>query len=220
MALPAYSDLPTLQAFIGKVANTDTTLLTKALNSASRTVDNYTHRRFYLDGSVSQRLFDTAGRVLTPYGRYPYQQLSELGYGAFGQYGGTILNIDDIGDPTGMIVETGYGTQWTDVTANVTTLPLNAVADQQAVTNLQMLNGWLSGPYNQVRVTARWGWPDIPDEVELATLILAAKLYKRKDSPEGVLGMAAWGGTVRVSSQTDPDVCRMLERYVVIDGFA
>jgi hypothetical protein len=49
-----------------------------------------------------------------------------------------------------------------------------------------------------------------------ATLIQALRLYKRKDSPEGVLGSAEWG-TVRVS-RLDPDVAKLVES-LVLPGF-
>ncbi|MDX2921298.1 hypothetical protein PV370_25695, partial [Streptomyces sp. NE06-03C] len=67
-----------------------------------------------------------------------------------------------------------------------------------------------------VQVTARWGWPAVPDEIVQATLIQAARLYKRKDSPEGVTGSAEWG-VVRLSRR-DPDVWALIEHYV-LPGF-
>jgi hypothetical protein len=40
------------------------------------------------------------------------------------------------------------------------------------------------------------------------------RLYKRKDSPEGVLGTAEWGGPVRLS-RVDPDVAALLTPFVI-----
>ena len=50
-----------------------------------------------------------------------------------------------------------------------------------------------------------------PEVVE-ATMILASRLYARRNSPEGVAG---WGdlGVVRVLA-TDPDIERLLERHI------
>jgi Phage gp6-like head-tail connector protein len=50
------------------------------------------------------------------------------------------------------------------------------------------------------------------DPVAEATLLLAARLYKRRLSSEGVAG---WNelGVVRIIA-TDPDITRLLERYL------
>jgi hypothetical protein len=66
----------------------------------------------------------------------------------------------------------------------------------------------------RVRVTARWGWPSVPDGVAQAAALLAARLYRRKDSPEGVLGSSEWGA-VRVA-RFDPDVEGLIAPYITI----
>lgn len=66
-----------------------------------------------------------------------------------------------------------------------------------------------------VRVTARWGWATVPTPVKLACQIQALRLFKRKDSPEGVLGWAADGATVRLPG-VDPDVAAMLGPYKAV----
>ena len=64
-----------------------------------------------------------------------------------------------------------------------------------------------------VEVTARWGWPSVPQAVVDATYIRAAAIVRRKDSPEGVLGGFDGGGAVRVSIFNDPDLVRLLRPY-------
>jgi hypothetical protein len=49
-----------------------------------------------------------------------------------------------------------------------------------------------------VQVTAKWGWPSVPSDINMACLILAADLYKRKDAPGGILGLGDLGA-VRMS---------------------
>ena len=49
-------------------------------------------------------------------------------------------------------------------------------------------------------------------EVQQAVLLLAARLYKRRQSPEGVAGWEDMGA-VRIISR-DPDVERLIEQYV------
>lgn len=50
------------------------------------------------------------------------------------------------------------------------------------------------------------------DEVEEAILLLAARLYKRRQSPEGAAGFGGEGVVVRILS-SDPDIVRLLERH-------
>jgi len=165
----------------------------RALNVASRRIDRMCGgRQFWLDKTATARIFRPQGRV------------------APAQYGEWLL-IDDIGDPTGMIVEVGNGTTFTAIT-NYDTGPENAIAYQTPITKLfrrlMPWTNWTMQPNAQIRVTALWGWPIIPDEVVQATLIMANRLYLRKDSPEGVLGNSEWG-VVRVGAR-DPDVSELL----------
>lgn len=53
---------------------------------------------------------------------------------------------------------------------------------------------------NQVFVTP------FPASVKLATLIQAARFFKRKDSPFGIAGSAEMGNELRLQSKLDPDV--------------
>jgi hypothetical protein len=63
------------------------------------------------------------------------------------------------------------------------------------------------GPF--IRVTAHWGWRDVPPPVVEACLIQATRIIHRKGSPEGVAGPAEWGLT-RVP-KLDPDVVALLD---------
>ena len=93
--------------------------------------------------------------------------------------------------------------------------PDNAFTLGMPVTEL--LSGWGGWPGLRVRVTARWGWPVVPRDVSMATLLLANRLYLRKDSPEGVAGSSEWGA-VRLS-RWDPDVEALISPYIM-PGFA
>lgn len=64
-----------------------------------------------------------------------------------------------------------------------------------------------------VQVTAAWGWETMPYAVKQAALIKAAKLFKRRNSAEGVLGGFGDFGPVRVSNREDPDVVALLAPY-------
>lgn len=95
---------------------------------------------------------------------------------------------------------------------------------------LNGLVGSLSFPYYRIRavgnrtfpmandraalqVTAAWGWTAVPDPVFEATLIKAARIFHRKDSPQGVAGFGEFG-VVRITRAQDPDVVELLAPYV------
>lgn len=63
-----------------------------------------------------------------------------------------------------------------------------------------------------VQVTAEWGWSAVPEPVRLATLLTAARLYKRKDAPNGSFMFADAGQEIRMIWR-DPDVERLLQGY-------
>lgn len=188
-----YASLTDLKLAVGEITDSARdALLLKALAAASRGVDDYCgapSRRFYRDTAASARQFRTMGRVAC-------------------DSDGDLLLIDDIADTTGLIVEVGDGTTWTAVT-DYEVDPDQAPTNGWPVTGLRRPQS--TWPTRKVRVTARWGWPTVPDKVSEATLLQAARLYRRKDSPEGVVGNAEWG-VARVS-RVDPDVADLLTRF-------
>lgn len=191
---PAYATLADLKSSLTLTASDRDDRLLRVLVSASRAIDRATGRRFWLDGTATARTFNPRYRVVAT-------------------DDGEKLLIDDIGSTTGLIVEVGSGTSWSAIT-DYETAPDNALVQGDPVTGLLRPRFyWQFTPFQRVRVTAHWGYPAIPDEIVEATLLLANRLYKRKDSPEGVLGSAEWG-PVRVS-RTDPDVLAMIESYVL-----
>lgn len=184
MAETTYATLPELKAMRG-IDDTDSDLiLGKALTVASRRIDGKTGRRFWLDDTAVARTFSAVGRV-APDGR---------------------LLVDDIGSLDDLVVETGSTGSWSEF-ADYETGPDNALSQGWPITELTA-SGWTY----RVRITARWGWPAVPEDIQMATLMLASRLYLRKDSPQGVLNSAEWG-PVRVS-RWDPDVEALVAPYV------
>lgn len=55
----------------------------------------------------------------------------------------------------------------------------------------------------------RWNHSD----VQQATLMLSARLYRRRQSTEGVVGVGGEGLVVRISQQ-DVDITKLLERHL------
>lgn len=62
-----------------------------------------------------------------------------------------------------------------------------------------------------VQVTARFGWSAVPYQVNEATILKAASLFKRKDAPFGVAGFNEFGA-VRITRK-DPDVLELLSDF-------
>lgn len=192
-----YAELSVLKEMLAVEADDTTrdTLLSKALTAASRSIDRACGRRFYLDAAASARTYNPMGKVV---------------YDAVGAR----LLIDDAGAAP-VLVETGSGSSFTAFT-DYETGPDNAIVRGRAITSLlSPSSNWGRGTA-RVRVTARWGWPAVPEEIEQATLLQASRLFKRKDSPEGVTGSAEWG-VVRLSRR-DPDVWALIEHFV-LPGF-
>jgi hypothetical protein len=63
-----------------------------------------------------------------------------------------------------------------------------------------------------VKVTGTWGWTAAPVAVKQATIIQASRIFKRLDSPLGVLS-APDLGYIRVGTRLDPDVQQLVEPY-------
>ncbi|MES2211454.1 MAG: hypothetical protein V4515_14920 [Chloroflexota bacterium] len=198
-AAEPYASITLLRAAVG-MEPTDTTrdaLLTMALNGASRGVEDYCDGRepgaFWLDTAATARVFTLGRRV----------QCSRFG---------ETMRVDDIGSTSGLVVEVGDGTTFTTLT-DCETLRDNALLRGLAITAL-FSPSWSFSCHRKLRVTARWGWPRVPDQIEQSTLLQASRLYRRKDSPEGVAGSADWG-LVRVPN-LDPDVKALLANFKIL----
>lgn len=197
-ALPLYLGLAALKESAHITDSDRDGLLVRALAAASRSIDQTTGRRFWLDAEASARVVNPRGRV-------------------YRDEDGEHLLVDDLGHVDDLIVEIGRGSAWSDITASVEAEPTDAIGKLRPVTSLLRVGGgWPSGAGQRVRITERWGWPQIPDTVVQATGILAMRLVKRKDSPEGVLGSAEWG-VIRLS-RTDPDVYGLIQPFI-LPGF-
>lgn len=195
--MAAYTDLATVKLALGVTDVGRDTLIQNAIDAASALIDDETGRTFGLAGSATAREFRIRGRVVC-------------------DVDGEALIVDDIGDETGLIVEVGDGTTWTALDpTEYDTEPDNAIIQNRPVTRIRHVYGWWTG-YRKARVTANWGWPAIPNEVTQAAQIQAARLYRRKDSPEGVAGSAEWG-LIRVPS-LDPDVRALIAPFM-LPGF-
>lgn len=195
-----YATLNEIKAYLSISDSTDDTLLEDLIESASRSIDRIANRRFYLDANASARL---------------YRAYSDI-----------FVYTDDIGTTTGLVVavdENGNGTYSKQLTLNTDYIldPLTAPSLNRPYTQLTMVSNtemWpifpgltQNGLRPGVQVTAKWGWPSVPSDINMACLILSADLYKRKDAPGGILGLGDLG-VVRMSP-LGRDVTAMVRAY-------
>lgn len=167
-------------------------LMTMSVESATSWVNEHTRRDFNLAATASARYFDT---------------------------GTDVVMVDDIGHAT-ISVSTDVAQDGTHSTAWETTdfqvNPLDAITVNEPITSLVAVGSYsfprVSRRRGLVKVTARWGWPAVPESVKQATLVLAAALFKRHESVTGVLGGGEFG-VVRVGTIVDPHVSMLLDPY-------
>jgi hypothetical protein len=195
-----YATLAEIKAYLSISDSTDDTLLEKLVESSSRSIDKIANRRFYADTSATTRL---------------YRAYSDI-----------FVYTDDISGTSGLVVkvdEDGNGTYSKTVTLNTDFIldPLTASALGRPFTQLTMVSNTETWPIFPgltqnglrpgVQVTAKFGWPSVPSDVNVACLILTADLYKRKDAPGGVLGLGDLG-VIRMSP-VGRDVSQMVRAY-------
>lgn len=129
------------------------------------------------------------------------------------------LNIDDFSTLVGLEVEaTSDWATWTTLTINqdFRVGPLNAGV--YGLANYQIIplpGSRLVSCVAAVRVTTdAWGWPATPGNVQAATKLTAHKLSQRSGDPYAVASIGDLPSRVRAD---DPDVLRLLQRFVRVD---
>ena len=185
-----YTDLTNLKLSLSITDTVDDTWLEICITAASRAIDNFTERVFYTtEGS----------RVYIPYDNF-------------------LVEIDDLASLTSLKTSTNvdgvFDQTWG---ANDRQLePLNGIAGgiPSPTTHIRAVGDYwfpTAGQEATVQVTGTFGWSAVPDAVEHACLLQAARYFKRADSPMGVAGFDSMG-VVRLS-RIDPDIATLLEPY-------
>lgn len=174
MLTNAYCTLAQLKAeVLPATSSTFDSQLEASINAASRQIDGWCGWRFWQDASVVAREFraDDPRYCCIPEG--------------ISTTTGLIVKIDDDGD----------GTFETTLTVNTDfyLAPLNADGDGRGWSELVLANNYgfpvLANGRPGVQVTARFGWPTVPDVVVEATINQAILLYKSKDSAFGAAAL-------------------------------
>ena len=185
-----YATLLQIKSAIGISDGIDDPMLEMAIESASRQIDSYTERYFYNAG--------TATKIFAPLDEWvcPTEDFITL----------TQVQTSEDGESW----DTTWGTE--DWQAE----PLNGRAGGlvTSYTQIRAVEDYLF-PYRQgeatVRLTGTWGWSAVPIAITQATVILASRIFKRLDSPLGIISGEL--GSMRVGFRLDPDVQHLIEPY-------
>ena len=186
---PDYIEPATLATYAGGAADSTDPMLAVAISAASRAVDKHCRRQF--------------GNLDAAEARY-YRAHWSIHRRTW------VVAVDDLMDATDLAVDVDDDTgTYPGAITSYRLLPSNAAADGEPWTHIAVPDDGTYVPDDTpdaVRVTALWGWTDIPQQVVQATLIQAHRFYSRRESPYGVTGSPDAGGELRLLSRLDPDV--------------
>jgi hypothetical protein len=168
--------------------------LTDRLASASEDVNRWCHRQFGQDTVATARTFKPGLFGVDTHDFYTTTGLAVVPY--LGPTAGTPWDVSMLQlEPLDGIVDMVPGWPFNRICSGYDGHPMLASLFYVAST---------------VKVTAKWGWADVPKNVELATLLLASMDMRSKDTPFGV---AAFGDyAVRIRS--NPMAQEKLEPYI------
>jgi len=183
---------------IGTADTIDDDLIDNCVGAASRLIDGYCNRRFWQTGTAEARVF----------------QAEDSFYCSIDDIAGTAITLK-----TSSFADGNFDVTWTR--SDYQLEPLNGNLDglTWSYDKIRAVGDYLFPTVNAnygeqalVQVTAVFGWPAIPEPVTQATIIQASRIFKRYDSPLGVVGFGDLG-QIRVSRYLDPDMAQLVEPY-------
>lgn len=184
-----YATLAQVKAALRITDSVDDSLLEMAIESASRAIDQYTARNFYNAG--------TAIRYYAPSDSLNVEIDDMI----------SLVSLQTMSDD-----EQVYDTTWGSDDYQLE--PLNGIVDgiSQPYNHIRAIGDYtyltLDGEAT-VKVTGVWGWSAVPIQVTQATVIQASRIFKRLDSPLGIISGEL--GSMRVGSRLDPDVAQLVD---------
>ena len=167
----------------------DDAKLQSMLEAISRQIDKQMRRRFYVTSSDETRYYSS----VDPNTMFPDDIVSI-----------TTLKTDTNGDGT-------YNETW--ATTDYYLMPLNAALDDEPYTKIQTATlGTKRFPVlpNDTQIVGKFGWPEVPDQIREATLLISQRLFFRKDAVFGIVKGARELGEVRRIIIEDPEVQNLL----------
>lgn len=190
-----YCTLAEVKAALRITDTIDDSLLEMSVESASRLIDGYANRSFYSAGTAS-RYFVADNDFLT----YIDDAVTI-----------TEIATDSSADGTYDIIWQASDYQLEPLNGRVDGLP----APYNAIRAIGDYTFPIWGGEGLVKVTGTWGFSAVPVTVKQAAIIQASRIFKRLDSPLGVLSSPDLG-YIRVSSRLDPDVAMLIDPYKIV----
>jgi hypothetical protein len=190
---PDYATVSQVRGWLGISDDYDDVELSAVVTAASRAVDVAAGRQFGQVDEAETRSYEARYNRHWPGG------------------GAWIVEMDDLGDITGLTVELDTNS-YTDYTLE----PRNALLKGYPYTRLILPRasaGFSAASQNVVEVTGLWGWLAVPNTVLQAVKIQASRFWKRRDAPFGIAGSPDQGSELRLLARVDPDVELMLSPY-------
>lgn len=208
----AYANDTKYKAIIGKSTGDNDTEINAQLLAVSRYIERRLGRFFNRDDAVTSRLYYPSGYFSgNPEAENPW----------VGQPSSRTLEVDDISTTTGLVItidsnrDGSFSGETALTAADYELLPLNADKGPEPkpwnIIHLPVWStriGWMPGA--PVQVTARFGWPAVPEAIAQATCQLTAIL--RLESPRATNSISAGFDTVLGTSRQAQDIVNELSR--------
>jgi len=185
-----YATLTQIKASTDINDNIDDSLLEMAVESASRLIDSYTGRYFYNAGTAV-KIFAPRDNFVT--GTEDFISLS-------------LIETSEDGE--------SFDTTWETTDRQLE--PLNGRVDglETSYTRVRAVGDYLFPVRSNeatVRLTGVWGWSAVPIQITQACVLQASRIFKRNDSPLGIISGEL--GSMRVGIKLDPDVAHLIDPY-------
>lgn len=188
-----------LADWLGITDAADDVQLIDAAASGSRLVDSLCGRRFYEDSTSSARYYQPTDAYL--------------------------VVIDDAVSVSAVAVDDGddgtYSTTW--AAGDYQAEPVNGVGQNGVSgwpkTKIRAVESrWFPTSHARppVKVTAVWGWDNVPDDVKYATFLTASRMFRLRDSAYGIAAGGGEFGPIPVNDLRE--VHRLLDPYKRIEA--
>lgn len=196
MTTSFYADVDELKATLSLTGTTYDADLETAILAVSAAIDECCDTVFQLSDDSNDEL-----RVFTPSGPsvVVFDDLAAF----------TLLEVDSDGDGV-------FDTEWT-LGSDFVLWPENAAARgrpfNRASVNPRSGKAFPRGPQS-VRVTGRYGWPQVPWQIREAAKLLTTQLWKRqRETPFGILSIGIDQATAARVLRYDPHLQTLIEPF-------
>jgi len=152
-----------LRTYLGQDDAIDLPLLDMTLLAAEQWVNNYCNRRFYLDAAASARVYFPLNSYTVFTDDFaPYLDATP-----------TTITVKTDDDDDGVF-------ETTLPASSYALYPLNRNSSLRPATGIVSVDGtaFPANSRGSVQVTARWGWPEVPQAVKAATAFVAVDLFR------------------------------------------